>query len=474
MANRFYSPNQQFCDATGAPYSGGTLAFYASGTSTPLNTYSDSALTIANTNPVVLDSSGRAGNIFLQNLAYKVVLSDVNSNPIWTDDPVYSSDYSTRAKLNSGSGSPNGNTAGTAGSASIGADTYWDTTNNILYVCTQTGTSSTAVWTAVNASTAAAVVPSPQGYLTPTSGTPVIASDVISASAVYYTPLVGNILPIYNGSSFVATTFSELQLTLVSQAASSIFDVFVFNNSGVLTLATGPAWSVSTAGSGARGTGAGTTQITRLNGLWVNSVSVSGKNGANTYTIPANQGTYLGSILIDSTPGQVTCHRSFGQSRKWGIWNAYNRKPIILQAGDGTSSWNYTTNVARPSNNSTANSLTVFAGLPEEIFDISFIQSIIAGTASATTQVIANWFVGIGWNSTSSFSGKRGIGGIRVDSGSIDSILQADSTAIYEAPPTIGINTVTSLEQTTAVSGTPSLLYQGQSLGMGLFAKWLG
>jgi hypothetical protein len=87
MANRFYSPNQQFCDTTGAPYAGGSLAFYASGTSTPLNTYSDAALTIPNTNPVVLDSAGRAGNIFLQNLAYKVVLSDANSNPIWTDDP---------------------------------------------------------------------------------------------------------------------------------------------------------------------------------------------------------------------------------------------------------------------------------------------------------------------------------------------------------------------------------------------------
>jgi hypothetical protein len=59
---------------------GGSLAFYASGTSTPLATYSDSALTSPNTNPVVLDAAGRAGNIFLQNLAYKVVLSDANNN----------------------------------------------------------------------------------------------------------------------------------------------------------------------------------------------------------------------------------------------------------------------------------------------------------------------------------------------------------------------------------------------------------
>src|ERR1700748_1283926 len=108
MANRFFNPNEQFCDGNGLPYAGGSLAFFASGTSTPLNTYSDSALTIANTNPVVLDSAGRAGSVFLQNLAYKVVLSDVNNNQIWTEDPVYTSDYSARALFTSGAGSPNG------------------------------------------------------------------------------------------------------------------------------------------------------------------------------------------------------------------------------------------------------------------------------------------------------------------------------------------------------------------------------
>jgi putative ABC transport system permease protein len=35
---------------------------------------------------------------------------------------------------------------------------------------------------------------------------------------------------------------------------------------------------------------------------------------------------------MDGTNGQVTCHRSFGQSRKWGLWNAYNRRPLYLKA----------------------------------------------------------------------------------------------------------------------------------------------
>jgi hypothetical protein len=60
MANRFLNPNVQFSNSAGVPFAGGTLSFYASGTSTPLATYSNQALTIANTNPVVLDSAGQA------------------------------------------------------------------------------------------------------------------------------------------------------------------------------------------------------------------------------------------------------------------------------------------------------------------------------------------------------------------------------------------------------------------------------
>lgn len=48
-------------------------------------------------------------------------------------------------------GNPNGSLAGTAGVAGTSApDTCWDATNALLYLCTTTGTATTAVWTAVN------------------------------------------------------------------------------------------------------------------------------------------------------------------------------------------------------------------------------------------------------------------------------------------------------------------------------------
>lgn len=471
MANRFFTPNQQFADGTGLPYAGYYLGFYASGTSTPLATYSDRALSSPNANPVQLDSAGRSGNIFLQNLAYKVVLSSdlAQTAPVWTADPVYSSDFSTTASFQSGNGSPNGSVAGSAGSTTIPASSYWDATNNILYVCTQTGTSSTAVWTAVNATTAASVIPAPQGYLTPVSGTPVISSDSTGATQVYYTPYVGNLIPIYNGTSFVPTIFSELSIALVAQHASNtIYDLFVFNNSGVLTLVSGPAWSNSSAGTGARGSGAGTTQLTRINGIWVNNVSMTGRNGSTTYSIPANQATYVGSLFVDSSVGQVTCHRSFGQSRKWGIWNAYNRAIIELQGGTASASWVNAPTTWRQSAGDSANYVMGFCGLSEEEIDISFVQ-FIQNSAPAGTTSTAN--IGIGINSTTSPTGEIGWSGLGwTGTGSITHYATAKAAAVLS--PAIGINQINMIEQ--APSGTTNNQYNGTSSNMLIVARWRG
>lgn len=65
------------------------LFFYATGTTTPQNTYSDPAFTTPNSNPIVLDAAGRAGNIFmLPSPSYRVVLQDVNAAVVWDLDPV--------------------------------------------------------------------------------------------------------------------------------------------------------------------------------------------------------------------------------------------------------------------------------------------------------------------------------------------------------------------------------------------------
>jgi hypothetical protein len=89
MANRFAVPVTQLVnDSASGIASGWKLNFYTTGTSTRKDTFSDNALTTANANPVVADSSGRFGDIFLGSGDYKVVLTDDNDVVKWTADPV--------------------------------------------------------------------------------------------------------------------------------------------------------------------------------------------------------------------------------------------------------------------------------------------------------------------------------------------------------------------------------------------------
>jgi hypothetical protein len=445
MGGRFFNPRARHSSSTAA-YSGGKLYFYAAGTSTPLDTYSDYALATPNANPVVLNSAGYPdSSIFLSDAGYKVVLKDSSDNTIWTEDNVYARDQALITARKTGSGSPSGAVAGTAGSAGVLATEYWDYTNRILYICTLTGAAATAQWTAINASAATAAYFAPQGRLTLTSGAPVMSADVSAGVVVLYEPYVGNLIPIYNGTTMVPTTFSALQLSLhSSHATNTIYDVFVFSNNGVVTIATGPAWSTSTAGAGARGTGAGTTQLSRVGGLWTNAVQITGRSGSITYTIGANLATYVGSIYIDGSAGQISAHLSYGQNRKFGVWNAYNRKRIVMLAGDSTASWTNNTNTVRQSNGATGNKLTVFCGLPEEHVDITFTQATGQSTGAVDRPSHA-----IGWNSTTTVSGTRAGG---YDAGNGGS--KISTTATYSPAPFIGINNVNALENGASTGGT--------------------
>jgi hypothetical protein len=155
MSVTLRNPVFQFVDSNGRPYAGGSLTFYESGTSTPLDTYSDVALSTPNTNPIILNSAGwPETDIFLQNRLYRVILKDVNGNTIWVTDNVASTDFSSVTVTKVGSGNPNGSVAGTAGSSGVLPTVYWDYTNNRLYICSTTGTTATAVWTAINTSNA--------------------------------------------------------------------------------------------------------------------------------------------------------------------------------------------------------------------------------------------------------------------------------------------------------------------------------
>lgn len=74
---RLILPYQRVEDLNGHPLPGAKMFFYESGTVNLKNTYSDEALTTPNTNPVIADSQGQFGDIFLSG-AYSVKLTDAN------------------------------------------------------------------------------------------------------------------------------------------------------------------------------------------------------------------------------------------------------------------------------------------------------------------------------------------------------------------------------------------------------------
>lgn len=92
-------PKPSFVDQNGVPVSQGKLCTYAAGTSTPQATCADNQLSAgacvnANSNPVLLDSAGRA-TVYLTAAAYKFTLLTAGSDntcstgtQVWTQDNV--------------------------------------------------------------------------------------------------------------------------------------------------------------------------------------------------------------------------------------------------------------------------------------------------------------------------------------------------------------------------------------------------
>ncbi len=448
MTLQIVKPHIHVEDANGNPYVGAKLTVYVPGTTTPAAIYADAALSVPLANPLAgptgSDAAGNFPRAYIAAGAYKLRAETAAGVLIWQEDNIDTG-------LSAGSGALPIASGGTGGITAAAARSNLDVPSNSELAALALDI--TGIQSALQNIAAA-----PQGRLTLTSAAPVLAAGVTAGTSVYYTPYIGNLVPIYDGSSINTASFSELTLTLNSNhVASNIYDVFLFYDSGAVTIGTGPAWNTATAGSGARGAGAGTTELSRaVGGFYTNAFPMTARNGAATYTVGANRATYVGSIFIDGTNGQVSCLLAYGQSRKWGVWNAYNRVPIILKAGDPTATWTYTVNTWRPSNNNAANKITIFCGLAEEMTDSKFIQEAFSSSGSLDT------FTGIGWNSTTAPSGTIGVYNFAAQ------YLSQPANTI--AAPFIGIANVTSLEKTE--SGTAG--YAGTEANMALICGWRG
>lgn len=243
-----------------------------------------------------------------------------------------------------------------------------------------------------------------QGRLTLSTGTPVMVSDVTSATTVYYTPYVGQYVPLYDGASWTMTdTGGELSQATTdttkspaAMAADSLYDMFVWDDSGTVRATRGPAWSSATA----RGTGAGTTEITRQDGIWVNAVAIT--NGP-----AAGRGTYVGTIRSNAS-SQMDWKRggaaAGGSPATLYVWNTYNRVDVQANVQDNTDSWTVTSGSWASLNASTSNRISFVAGLNEDA--ILAIQANMASSSTASS----NAMIGIGYDSTSAIDANTSTG----------------------------------------------------------------
>lgn len=284
----------------------------------------------------------------------------------------------------------------------------------------------------------------PQGRLTLTSGTPVMNADATAQTSIYYTPHVGSNIPIYDGTNFVNSAFAELTMTLntSNQTSGNLYDLFVFLNSGAVTIAAGPAWSSGTS----RGTGAGTTELQRVSGIMTNKNIITLKNGATTYSnIPANQATYVGSVYMTAN-GQTGMQfkpaaASGGSANILGLYNAYNRTLIKSQSQDSTATWTYAGTSYRAANNSTSNRISWLDGLQQSVVKAAYN---VASTTGVGSGAAADY--GVGFNTTTTPSGLTAFNA---------SNSQFSGGAAMDSAILLGLNYVQALENTsTGVTAT--------------------
>lgn len=258
-----------------------------------------------------------------------------------------------------------------------------------------------------------------QGRLTLTTLTPVTTADVLAATAVKWTPYKGASIGLYDGATkWQLLPFAELSLSIAGLAASTPFDVFAFNNSGVVALES-LAWTNDTTRA---------TALVLQDGVLV-------KSGATTRR-------YLGSFRTTTTIGQT--EESFA---KRYVSNYYNRVRRPLRVRDTTDTWPYTLAAYRQANGNAANQLEVMVG-----FGDAALEVFVHGQASSTTTAV-NAIVAIGEDSTTTMV----TGCLTSFCGSGLANTQLGPTASYRGYPAPGRHFYAWLELSTA-SGTTTWL----------------
>lgn len=233
--------------------------------------------------------------------------------------------------------------------------------------------------------TGQAIARLPTGRLTLTTATPVTTADVTAATTLYYTPYVGNTVPLYDGVIWRDIVFTEKSIAIPA-STSQMYDVWGYydapTNALVLELL---AWTNDTTRA---------TALAYQDGLLV-------KSGDATRL-------YLGSVRTTTVSGQTE-----DSDAKRFVWNYYNRVLKSVSATDATATWTYSTNTWRQSRADSTNQVECIWGVAENPIHLDCM----------------------GHFSTSTATGRIGNTGIGVDSTSANSAILWDSATTNTSQP---------------------------------------
>lgn len=288
----------------------------------------------------------------------------------------------------------------------------------------------------------------PQGRLTLQTGVPVMSTTQTGKTTIYYTPYNGNQIPIYDGTSMTMRAFSELSVLTTDTAkspaaigASKANDWFIWDDAGTLRIGHGPDWTNDTTRSAG-------TALVMVNGILLNNASIT--NGP-----AASRGTYVGTTYSNSSSQLVWRYGSLaaaGSSGFFGVWNAYNRRPVSTLVADSTDTWTYNVaNTWRAPNGSTEMRVSAVRGLDEDGITATYAAIAVAGAGT-------NAYAGIGLNVTTAYSGTTGFNG---------NTFSTPIAAFYAGLMGLGFNYVSAIE---ANSSTTTSTWLGDS-GAPLFIQ---
>ncbi len=269
------------------------------------------------------------------------------------------------------------------------------------------------------------------GRLTLESGVPVSTTDQISKTTIYYTPYNGDKISLYDGTNWATYAFTERSLALGTLTSGKNYDVFMYNNSGTLTLEL-TAWTSDTARA---------TSLTMTNGVYL-------KTGALTRR-------YLGTIRTTST---TTTEDS---ASKRFIWNYNNRVNCRMFKQYAASSWTYaTSNTYRYLGNNSANSLAIVNGIRE---DNIFVMASAVSSGSGIQRELAIGFDSE-WSTSSAGNGTSEYQATGVQAEASNESYQSFANRI----PGLGYHVAYALE---LQNSTTTVTYYGGT-GSGITANW--